>query len=73
MGVYSLHRKDTITLITFNKEDEVTCPYEDPLVVTLRVEPCDVFLILVDTGSSVDLLFFSHSSIWECMRKTSLK
>lgn len=41
-------RKCSITPIMFNEEDEETCPYEDQLVVTLRVGSCDVCHILVD-------------------------
>lgn len=57
--VYNLQRKYSITLITFNKEDKVTCPHEGPLVVMLIVCPYDVCYILVDMGGSIDLLFLS--------------
>lgn len=43
----------------FNKEDEVISLHEDPLVVTLRFGSSDVCHKLVDTRSSVDLLFLS--------------
>lgn len=49
MSEYNLQRKCSATLIMFEEEDEVTCPHEDPLVVTLRVGSCDVCRILVDT------------------------
>lgn len=47
--VYSLQRKCYVILIMFNEEDEVTCLYEDPLLVTLRVGSYDIYCILVDT------------------------
>lgn len=42
MGVYNLCRKDATTPITFNEEDEVTRLHEDPLVMFLKVRPCDI-------------------------------
>ncbi|XP_024013349.1 uncharacterized protein LOC112087712 [Eutrema salsugineum] len=45
--------------ITFTEADTegVDMPHNDPLVVELRIADCEVSRILVDTGSSVDLIF----------------
>ncbi|XP_024009914.1 uncharacterized protein LOC112085125 [Eutrema salsugineum] len=45
--------------ITFSEEDAegVDQPHNDPLVIQIRVADCDVTRVLVDTGSSVDLIF----------------
>lgn len=56
---YNLYRKIAITPIMFNKYDEVNYLYEDPLVLTLGVGPCEIFCILVDTRCSINLLLFS--------------
>lgn len=51
--MYSLQRKYFVNPITFNEEEEVTCPHKNHLVVTLRVGLCDIFHILVDTESLI--------------------
>ncbi|XP_024014700.1 uncharacterized protein LOC112088542 [Eutrema salsugineum] len=45
--------------ITFSEEDaeDVDQPHNNPLVFQIRVADCDMTRILVDTGSSVDLIF----------------
>ncbi|CAN6933850.1 unnamed protein product [Brassica oleracea] len=45
--------------ISFTEEDAkgLDTPHNDPLVVELRIGDCEVTRILVDTGSSVDLIF----------------
>ena len=45
--------------ISFNDEDLVgrQYPHVDPMVITARIGPAEVFRILVDTGSSVNILF----------------
>ncbi|XP_024006401.1 uncharacterized protein LOC112082919 [Eutrema salsugineum] len=45
--------------ITFSEEDAegVDQPHNDPLVIQIRVADCNVTRVLVDTGSSVDLIF----------------
>lgn len=73
MVVYSLHRKDTTTTITLNKEYKVTCSNEDTLVVTLRVELSDICHILVDPGSSINLLFLSMLHALEVHKKDITK
>lgn len=55
--MYNLCRKDVIIPMRFHEEDEVNCLHEDLLVVTSRVRTCDVCHILVDTWSSIDLLY----------------
>lgn len=37
----------------------VQTPHDDPLVVTLRVQGCDVQRVLIDGGSSANVLFWS--------------
>ncbi|KAF8088727.1 hypothetical protein N665_0532s0086 [Sinapis alba] len=45
--------------ISFTEEDTkgLDKPHNDPLVVELRIGDCEVTRVLVDTGSSVDLIF----------------
>lgn len=45
--------------ITFSIEDTVGVhlPHNDPLLVELVIGDCDVSRVLIDTGSSVDLIF----------------
>ena len=45
--------------ITFSSDDAigVHLPHNDPLLVEVGIAKCDVAKILVDTGSSVDLIF----------------
>lgn len=45
--------------ISFTEDDatHVKGPHNDPLVVTLRVENINVHKVLVDIGSSVDMMF----------------
>lgn len=58
-GVYSLRKKDTTNPTMFNEKDKVNFHHKDPVVMTLRVGPCNIFRILVDTRILVDLLFLS--------------
>ena len=54
-----LKRENTVISFT---DDEARClihPYTDALVVTLSVVNGKVFYILIDTGSSTDILFAS--------------
>ena len=48
-----------IAQISFGEEDlsRVQTPHDDPLVVTLRVHDCDMQRILIDGGSSANVLF----------------
>jgi hypothetical protein len=62
--VYSLHRppKSTKTepvVLSFSEEDArgVVMPYDDALVVTLTVANHGIHRILVDNGSSADILY----------------
>ena len=45
--------------MSFNKEDArgVKQPHNDPLVITLTIEGFNTKRILVDNGSSVDIIF----------------
>ncbi|KAH7848431.1 hypothetical protein Vadar_002676 [Vaccinium darrowii] len=47
-------------LITFSQEDEVEViyPHDDPLVITMVVANYRIKRILVDTGSSADVMYF---------------
>ena len=46
--------------ITFTKADleKVQHPHSDPLVIQLRMNGYDVKMILVDTGSSVEVMYY---------------
>lgn len=48
-------------VISFTEDDaaHVKGPHNDPLVVMLRVENVNVHKVLVDTGSSVDVMLWS--------------
>ncbi|KAK3022653.1 hypothetical protein RJ639_045419 [Escallonia herrerae] len=61
-------RSRTSTSLEFNDSDleGVICPHDDALVITLQVDAYSVKCILVDTGSSADIIFeeaFSHMRI----------
>lgn len=45
--------------ITFNNQDStgLDAPHNDPVVFTLTIADCEVSRILVDTGSSIDVIF----------------
>lgn len=45
--------------VTFNNQDTtgLDAPHKDPLVITLTIADCEVSRILVDTGSSVEIIF----------------
>lgn len=40
-------------------KDDSLSEHEDPLVITSRIGSYDIFQIVVDIGSSIDLLFIS--------------
>lgn len=46
-------------LVTFNNEDStgLDSPHNNPLVIALTIADCEVSRILIDTGSSVDVIF----------------
>jgi hypothetical protein len=50
--------------VTFSEEDEwgVSVPHDDPLVVTMTVANCSVRRILIDNGSSADILYWTAFS-----------
>ncbi|KAK3032369.1 hypothetical protein RJ639_037087 [Escallonia herrerae] len=59
----SLSKKQKTTLvptISFSEDEigDIKTPHDDPLVVTLRVGNFDVKRILVDNGSSAEVLFY---------------
>lgn len=37
--------------------EHVTCPHKDALVITAKIDGYDVKIVLIDSGSSTDLLF----------------
>lgn len=47
-------------VITFTRADVegVQYPYHDAMVVTLNIDDYDVHRVLVDNGSSIDVLFY---------------
>ncbi|XP_062089515.1 uncharacterized protein LOC133796050 [Humulus lupulus] len=55
--------------ITFTEDDSraVHLPHDDPLVITLQVDHCQLGRVLVDGGSSIDVLF------WEAFQKMGLE
>ena len=58
--VAKLSRREN-TVISFI-DDEARClihPYTDALVVTMSMASGNIFRILIDTGSSADILFVS--------------
>ena len=58
--MHTLCKKSKVPLkIEFTDEDlaGVHLPYEDALVVTLRVANFDVWQVLIDNGSSVNVMF----------------
>jgi hypothetical protein len=63
--VYSLHRPTKVrkiksVVLSFLKEDArgVVMPHDDALVVTLTVANHGIHRILVDNGSSADILYW---------------
>jgi hypothetical protein len=63
--VYSLHRsmktaKTESIVLSFSKEDarRVIMPHDDALVVTVTVANHVIHWILVDNGSSADILYW---------------
>ncbi|KAK3014944.1 hypothetical protein RJ639_009960 [Escallonia herrerae] len=49
-----------VAAITFSDEDskDIQTPHEDPLVITVRAGNFDVKRVLIDNGSSAEILFF---------------
>ena len=47
-------------VITFiiAKSDGIQYPHHNPIIVTLNIDDCNVHCVLVDMGSSVDVLFY---------------
>ena len=45
--------------IIFSEKEETLSYHEDPLVITLRIRSYDVYQIMIDMESSVDLLFIT--------------
>ncbi|KAK3009410.1 hypothetical protein RJ639_013158 [Escallonia herrerae] len=61
MGPLAKKQKiELVPTISFFKEDvgDIKTPHDDPLVVTLRVGNFDTKMILVDNGSSAEVLFY---------------
>lgn len=73
LGMYSLQRKYSTTPITFNEDKEVNYIYKDPLIMIMRVRPCEFCHILVDIGSLIDLLFLSMLHILGMHKEDILK
>ena len=54
-------------VIGFSEEDarRLHHPHDDALVVSVRVGDYNVHRMLVDSGSSADILYYQRSSRWE--------
>ncbi|XP_062114151.1 uncharacterized protein LOC133825188 [Humulus lupulus] len=67
--VTSEERSYTASAITFTDEDlkGVHLPHDDPLVISLQVDHCQLGRVLIDGGSGVDILF------WEAFQKMGLE
>ncbi|KAF8110975.1 hypothetical protein N665_0077s0036 [Sinapis alba] len=52
-------KREVETPIAFSELDltDIDHPHNDPLIVELQISTCEVSRVLVDTGSSVDLIF----------------
>ncbi|KAF8084346.1 hypothetical protein N665_0721s0003 [Sinapis alba] len=52
-------KREGETLVTFSESDlaDIDQPHNDPLLVKLQIGTCEVTRFLIDTGSSVDLIF----------------
>ncbi|KAJ4957277.1 hypothetical protein NE237_014060 [Protea cynaroides] len=59
-------RARTGDFLTFSDEDlcGLELPHEDAIVITMRIEDSDVHKIMVDTGSSVDIIYWQA---FQCM------
>ncbi|XP_059654625.1 uncharacterized protein LOC132301384 [Cornus florida] len=57
-SVNTLHQQSASTQIRFNKADlmQVQIPHENPLVVSLTVAECLVRRVLIDPGSSANIM-----------------
>ncbi|XP_059654961.1 uncharacterized protein LOC132301749 [Cornus florida] len=57
-SVHALHLQNTSTSIKFDKMDllRVQIPHEDPLVVSLTIAECLVRRVLIDSGSSANVM-----------------
>ncbi|XP_059631063.1 uncharacterized protein LOC132273954 [Cornus florida] len=57
-SVNTLHQQSTSTQISFDRTDllRVQIPHEDPLVISLTVAECLVRIVLIDPGSSVNIM-----------------
>ncbi|XP_062119325.1 uncharacterized protein LOC133833084 [Humulus lupulus] len=67
--VTSEERSYTASAVTFTDEDlkGVHLPHDDPLVISLQVDHCQLGRVLIDGGSGVDILF------WEAFQKMGLE
>ncbi|XP_062103611.1 uncharacterized protein LOC133814697 [Humulus lupulus] len=67
--VTSEDRCYSASVITFTDDDlqGVHLPHDDPLVISLQVDHCQLSRVLVDGGSGVDILF------WEAFQKMGLE
>ncbi|XP_062104183.1 uncharacterized protein LOC133815347 [Humulus lupulus] len=67
--VTSEERRYPAFAITFTEDDlrGVHLPHDDPLVISLQVDHCQLGRVLVDGGSGVDILF------WEAFQKMGLE
>ncbi|XP_062104155.1 uncharacterized protein LOC133815317 [Humulus lupulus] len=67
--VTSEDRSYPASAITFTDDDlkGVHLPHDDPLVISLQVDHCQLGRVLIDGGSGVDILF------WEAFQKMGLE
>ena len=62
MRIFNLDKRSMVQpWIVFTDQDlmGVHLPYEDVLVITLRVANYDIMRVLIDNGSVVNVIFFS--------------
>ncbi|XP_062118774.1 uncharacterized protein LOC133832448 [Humulus lupulus] len=67
--ITSEDRSYPASAITFTDDDlkGVHLPHDDPLVISLQVDHCQLGRVLIDGGSGVDILF------WEAFQKMGLE
>ena len=59
--VWTKHAKSDKPDVTFSGKDSwgVKQPHDDPLVIMLKIENFNICRVLIDNGSSVDIMYLS--------------